>query len=355
MIPKPTGYRGMFLFLVLTAGIPLLGSDTFDLVTRLNFYGDNTEFSGPYREGETIFGVNFQSFIRGQLTPRVTIETGIYVNRRHGAEDFVEEENPVLSFIYRGDHGTFSLGSYFPEKRHGFLELIQDSTLELRRPIEYGLEWDYHRTWLTLDYFINWQRINTTEQREIFDMGLVTSAAMGRHLDWELQYHWWHQGGQLTRAERVFNNNVGVLGIRFHGSLAWLGDSSVGFYYAGSKITRDLTYPDRPLEGNGILVNMTCSPFKNIIIRAVLWEGKDFVSLEGDYNYSSHGHEPDFYRSERSYRELGIEKFWDLGHSIKVFGRFRLHRMDEQEIKVSYRFTVDVPFTVHLSRGKAKT
>jgi len=59
------------------------------------FYGDNTEFKNPFREGETIFGAAARVAAEIGLNDRVTISAGVFGNQRFGSDDAFELVRPV--------------------------------------------------------------------------------------------------------------------------------------------------------------------------------------------------------------------------------------------------------------------
>src|SRR5205823_13582199 len=52
----------------------------------------------------------------------------------------------------------------------------QATTLELTRPVEYGAQWLERGRWLSADLFLNWQRLLTRQEREVFDAGGVATV-----------------------------------------------------------------------------------------------------------------------------------------------------------------------------------
>ena len=62
-------------------------SSRFDPISC--FYGDNTEFRNPFREGETIFGAAVRVTAELALNDRVTVSAGGFANQRFGSEDGV--------------------------------------------------------------------------------------------------------------------------------------------------------------------------------------------------------------------------------------------------------------------------
>jgi hypothetical protein len=102
--------------------------------TDFTFYGDNTEFTGPYREGETILGAQFQTYLRLALGPSVSVRAGLFADHRSGDTTFVDPVKPILSFRYQTEHSLGVLGTLETQDRHGYLEPLEVTTLELTRP-----------------------------------------------------------------------------------------------------------------------------------------------------------------------------------------------------------------------------
>ncbi|HEX3274502.1 MAG TPA: hypothetical protein VHR43_06575, partial [Gemmatimonadales bacterium] len=175
----------------------------------LTFYLDNTEFFNPYRTGETLLGGQILSYLSAQLGPRTEVVAGFHGNHQSGDARFLSPFKPILGFRYRTEHSLGVLGTLVTEDRHGYLEPLEGTLLDILRPVEYGVQWrEQHRAGGG-EVFLNWQRLNTRTGREVFDYGLLLHADPARWLRLELQGHGLHHGGQLYAAgERVVNNQV---------------------------------------------------------------------------------------------------------------------------------------------------
>src|SRR5690349_20088762 len=89
---------------------PLAAQRTVDWDTHFVFYGDNTEFFSPYREGATWLGGRMWTELSYQATPRVELRVGFTADHLSGDTSFAETK-PLLSMRYRTAHGTGVLGS----------------------------------------------------------------------------------------------------------------------------------------------------------------------------------------------------------------------------------------------------
>jgi hypothetical protein len=338
-----------------------LPAQSIVLDNLVTLYGDNTEFFTPYRVGETILGGQFHSFLRVRTSARTGVLAGVFGDVRWGSEEFLDEVKPVLSFRYQGPMSMAVVGTLVTERRHGLLEPLQVTTLELTRPVEYGLQWiERRRTW-DLDAFINWQALNTPSRREVFDYGWVLRIRPIPELSLETQLHGLHHGGQLYDAGvRVTNNRASGFGVTIRDSLGWLGWSSLKAYRLTSSGNIDpAAPPERPRRGRGTYLRAAVTPAGLVELFGIYWLGRDFLSAEGDHNYNSAGADPDFYRSRRKYLELGLLKRTRLEGSVDLDAEFRLHRIDDEPSiaflgtrwEYSYRLVVRAPFRVDLKSG----
>jgi len=325
-----------------------------DWRTRATLYGDNTEFFTPYREGETILGGQVWTAARIETSRRTSLLVGAFGDVRWGSDDFLDTEKPILSFRYAAGSSLGVIGTLETERRHGFLDALAVSTLELIRPVEYGLQWiERRRTW-DLDIYLNWQKLNTPSQREVFDYGWVARVRPVRQVVLEYQLHGLHHGGQLFDAGvPVTNNGAWAFGITVADTLGPLGLASLQFFSLRSSGNIDPDAPaDRPRKGRGTLVRASLSPVEGVELFGIHWRGRDFVAQEGDPNYGSIGFDSVFYRGKRKYLELGVIRRARIDGVVGLDAEFRLHRIDDLQSQAlfdskweySYRLVARVPF-----------
>jgi hypothetical protein len=162
---------------IVAAGRPAMAQQAVTVRADAIFYGDNTEFHNPFREGETLFGTAARAEARVDLNDRVTLAGGIFGNLRYGSESSFELVRPVLTMEVRGRRSRFLLGTLDtpragvvlgPDRTgpHGLLPPIQRETLAFDRPYEAGLEWRFSGSLVRHEMWLNWQRVNTREHRE---------------------------------------------------------------------------------------------------------------------------------------------------------------------------------------------
>ncbi len=314
--------------------------------SELLFYGDNTEVVTPYRVGETILGAWVKTALEVRTGERTEVRAGVYGTRRSG-EGGPQEVKPILTFRYHTDTTQWLLGTLEPAGRRGYLEPLEVTTLELTRPIEYGLEWTWRHPGVSADAYIDWQHVNTSNSREIFDYGVLVRGDVTRFASLEAQMHGLHHGGQLYDVGPVTNNPVFAAGARVHGRVPVLGDSAIAAFRLASSGKADPSGVGPTIRGGGTYVRASAAPGGVVEVFGIWWKGRDFISAEGDHNYGSVGSDPSYYRPDRRYQELGIVKKLVVDSNIQVDLEARLHRIDGT-VEYSYRFTTRVPLDFKL-------
>ena len=311
------------------------------------FYGDNTEFFTPYRVGETILGTWVTSSLVVATGPTTEVGAGVYANVRSG-EGGDNVVKPMFTFRYHTPTTQWILGALQPAGRHGYLEPLEVSTLELTRPVEYGFEWIETRRGFSADVYLDWQHLNTPDSREIFDYGAVVKGDVASFLTLEAQQHGLHHGGQLYDVGPVTNSDVEALGARLHGTLPVAGESSLAAFRLFSGGKADPSGAGPTVRGSGTYVRGSVTPFGFAEVFAIWWRGRNFITGEGDRNYGSVGADPGFYEKDRSYQELGVAWKRTIDSRVDVDLEARLNRIDGKT-EYSYRFTARVPvdFRIH--------
>lgn len=333
-------------------------AQTFRWKSGTTFYGDNTEFFNPYRVGQTILGAQMQTYLSVEPGPRTEVIAGVYGDHRSGRPDFFDEMKPLLGFRYRTQTSLGVLGTLVTENRHGYLEPLEVTTLEITRPVEYGLQWREDHGWIGGEVFLDWQHLNTRNSREIFDYGLLLHVRPRRYLTLEFQGHGLHHGGQLYSAGvPVTNNQAMAFGARLAGGVPLLGVSSLGVFRLISHGRIDpAPEPNQPDRGHGTYVRGSIAPRGWFELFAIEWWGQDFLSEEGDNSYNSRGADPQYYKSRRHYQEYGVARRIAIESGVTLEAEFRLHQFDDRssialghsEWEYSYHLVLSAPFEVGL-------
>ena len=108
------------LIMVCTLAVPpaALARQGVTAGAHVIFYGDNTEFRNPFREGETIFGAATRLDAQVELTPRVGLSLGVFGNQRFGSEDAFDLVRPILALTIQED-GRRSCSARCPPRGRG--------------------------------------------------------------------------------------------------------------------------------------------------------------------------------------------------------------------------------------------
>ena len=310
------------------------------------FYGDNTEFRNPFREGETIFGAAVRVTAEVGLNDRVTVSAGGFANQRFGSARAFEQVRPVLSLTVRGGRSSFVLGTLPPQASdlpagpdrngpHALLPPLQRETLAYDRPYETGLAWMFNGTDLQHHFWLDWQRLNTTAHRERFDGGMRTSLRLTDFATLPLQLHVVHEGGQLYQSGAVADSAAIASGAIFGGTIA--GGYTVTLEVLGlaSRYVPDRSHPDLSRDGTAFF-GRAAAGRNGWRGHVIFWRGRNFIKDEGDPNYLSLTRSGDRYRGTRDYSEAGLTRRFTLARAAVLDVAGRLHRV-EGRYEYSYR------------------
>ncbi len=310
------------------------------------FYGDNTEFRNPFREGETIFGAAVRVTAEIALNDRVTLSAGGFANQRFGSEAAFEQVRPVIALAVRGRRSAFVFGAFpaltselpaGPDRNgpHGLLPPLQRETLAFDRPYETGLAWTFNGSDLRHHFWLAWQRLNTPEHRERFDGGLNTSYRLTDHVTIPLQFHLVHEGGQLHQSGAVADSMAIAAGAIVGGTIAGSYTATLEVFGLSSRYV-----PDRSLTnlspGGSAIFGRAAAERSGWRGHVIFWRGRNFIKDEGDLNYQSVMRSGDRYPGTRDYSEAGLTRRFRLAGAAVLDVAGRLHRV-EGRYEYSYR------------------
>jgi hypothetical protein len=325
------------------------------------FYGDNTEFRNPFREGETLFGATARIEARIEMSDAVTLLAGVFGNQRFGSDEGFDLVRPVLALLVKGGRSEFLFGTLSaprvgvpagPDRAgpHGLLPPIQRETLAFERPYEAGLQWVYSAPRLRHDAWLNWQRLNTPQHRERLDAGIRGEWRIAGPFSIPLQTHIVHEGGQLFAVGPVRDSFALASGIAITcmpgagggkpspgGNPAGSAPLAVMFEVLGlwSRYT-----PDRearnPTRQGGAFLGRASVEGRGWRGHLIAFRGDDFIKDEGDPNYMSIRRDGSRYRGVRDYAEAGIARTFDVARGASIETSLRLHRV-ERHYEYSYR------------------
>ena len=331
------------------------------LVTNFLFYGDNTEFFNPFRDGETLFGAAGTVAVDLRLSDRATFRGGFFLNHRFGSARAAEQWRPVISLSVRTGASTFTMGTLdtVPDDGgvapdligpHGLLPPLQVETLAFTRPYEGGLQWQVDSDRLEHDAWISWQRLNTAEHRERFDAGVRGRLPLGDlPVAVGYQAHHVHEGGQLFDTGPVRDSFAGGPGLIVEPRIDGLDSVTIDVYALWSKHVADRAAADDPNDhGYGVFVRAAAT--KNGWRGHFLyWSACIWLKDEGDLNYGSRLQEGVVFRPTRHYSEAGLARRFYEGGGVSLDGALRFHRI-EGDLDYSFRFLARIDESFPLFR-----
>jgi hypothetical protein len=339
----------------MAAAVPAAQAHAQDRITLgadLLFYGDNTEFRNPFREGETIFGTAGWLSAAVDVNDRVTVSLGVFGNQRFGSSEAFERVRPLATLAVRRGGSSFFFGTLPSRDRtidapaggaglHGLLPPIQRDTLAFERPYEAGLQWTLERRLVTHEAWLAWQKLNTPEHRERLDAGIDGALRLSRRVALPLQLHIVHEGGQQFSVGPVADSIAGAAGVRISSGVMPGGAPdaihfcAVELYGLVSRFVPDREDPQRSRDGRAFLGRASAGT-AGWAAHVLFWRGDDFIKDEGDPNYLSLRRDGRYYGGIRDYSEAGLTRTFRPAPGIVLGASARFHRV-ETHYEYSYR------------------
>lgn len=329
----------------------MLAQDRVRVAANVLFYGDNTEFHGPFREGETLFGAAGRVAAVFAPSDRVTVALGVFGDHRYGGGGF-ERAVPVAALTVSGRRSTFVFGTLPPpatrvgpdrQGPHGLLAPLQRDNLAIERPYEAGLQWTWRAPRVRQEAWLTWQRLNTAAHRERFDAGLNARATLAPKVAAGFQLHVVHEGGQRFASGPVADSAGYAAGLMVDDRLGPFEVASVEAWGLVARHVPDRQLPERSLTGRGLFLRLAAerAGWRG---HAIVWRGRDFVKDEGDANYLSLRLDGSRHRGIRDYSEVGLARRYRPASEVGIEVSARLHRVERS---YNYSFRIQANADLH--------
>ena len=335
------------LLVMLLAAPPAAAQDSsIDIEALVTFFGDNTELSNPFRVGETLLGTFAQVFAEVQLGDRLALRAGVFGNQLFGSDRSFEQVRPVLALVVGGPQSRFVFGTLEtshhldgtgPDRTglHGMLPPMQRETLAFERPWEAGLQWMVNSPRIKQDWWVHWQRLNTSERRERFDVGLTNRFQLRPAMALRTDAHLVHQGGQLSSEGPVADSWAAAVGLEMGSRVGSFDRVSLEGFALASRFVPDRERLEESRTGFGTFVRVAAER-SDWRLHGILWRASDFIKQEGDAHYHSLRRDGTQFRALRDYAEAGLARTFRLGQGSFVEASVRWHLV-ESHSEYSFR------------------
>ena len=318
----------------------------YSLDATVTFYGDNTEFFNPFRDGETTLGTHVFVVGEARTSERLAIRAGAFGNQRFGSSKAFEEARPVFTLVIGGPTSRLLLGTIHTGRRahgmgpersgpHALLPPLQVETLAFTRPWEAGAQWLVDTVNIKHESWVHWQRVANSHQRERIDAGAVSRFKVHRAITVGGDFFIVHEGGQLTSNGHVGDSMAGSLGGEVGGAVGALDKLSLEAYILGSRNDPDRTDDSQTRLGLATFLRLAAETDR-WRAHGILFRGDDFLTAEGDPNYQSIRMDGTYYRNLRDYAEVGLTHLFPLAKESWLEASVRGHRV-EHDYDYSFR------------------
>ncbi len=318
----------------------------YSLDATATFYGDNTEFFNPFRDGETTIGAHGLVVGEARTSDRLAIRAGVFANQRFGAPGAFDEVRPVITLVVGHPRSQLILGTINTVRRaqgigpdrsgpHGLLPPLQVETLSFTRPWEAGVQWLLDTPRVKQESWVHWQRIVNSQERERLDAGVTSRVKVHRAITIGGDFFIVHEGGQLTSNGHVSDSMAGSLGGEVGGPAGALDKVSLEAYMIGSRYDPDRLDDSRTRAGLATFLRAAAEQ-GNWRAHVIMFRGDDFITAEGDGNYQSMRLDGTPYRNLRDYGEVGFTRVFPLAKDSWLEASVRGHRV-EHDYDYSFR------------------
>jgi hypothetical protein len=250
-------------------------------------YINNTEWFGNIPLSGTLFGYQLIPEIEYQVSPKLIIKGGIYLQKEFGRTEYTTIA-PTFQVKYKAKHSSFIIGNLEGNLNHGYIEPIYDYKTIINERLENGFQFKVDTKPYKHDLFINWRKaIHPGDNfKEQFDIGYVANLnVINKHkfnLSVPVQLLYSHKGGQVdslnTPLQSLTNFATGA-SLTFNFDKQLLQKIVFDNYYVNYK---DISGQKLQAfnEGNGFLSHLLFG-FKNIGIDLRYWNGDGYIGPRG--------------------------------------------------------------------------
>ncbi|MDQ2718830.1 MAG: hypothetical protein M3Z26_03570 [Bacteroidota bacterium] len=250
-------------------------------------YVNNTEWFGNIPLSGTLFGYQIIPEIEYQISPKLIIKGGIYLQKEFGRKQYTTVA-PTFQLKYKAKHSSYIIGSLEGNINHGYIEPIYDYKLIINERLENGFQFMVDTKTYSHDFFINWRvAIHPGDDfKEQFDIGYSAKLHLINKekfkLDIPIQFLYSHKGGQYdslhTPLQSLVNSAFGP-SLTFNINHRLFQKIVFDNYYVNYKdISGQKIQAFK--EGNAFLSHLLFQ-FKNIGVDFRYWNGQGYIGPRG--------------------------------------------------------------------------
>lgn len=349
-LPTPHAIRWQAVLALATAMLlaasPSAAQSPISLRINAVFFGDDAELSNPFRAGESILGANQRIIAEIEAGDHAALEFGVYALERAGSSSPIDRALPIVSLRIHSPTQHLTLGTlstdrtdFGPDRTtpHGLLPPLARETLWFTRAYEAGIQWQVHTERVSHELWYNYQKLNTSAHRELFDAGTTGHVPMFGPVAAAYQVHLVHHGGELHENGPVSDSLAYGPGLVVRGAVGPLDALSLEVFglAAHDRPDRADTSRQRTISGAGVFVRAAAEK-NGWRGHLIVWRGNDFNHEDGDAHYQSHYATGIPYRGTRDYGEAGLTKLFRPAPGVDLEASGLLHRV-EQDVGYSFR------------------
>lgn len=250
-------------------------------------YINNTEWFGNIPLSGTLFGYELIPEIAYQVSPKLIIKGGIYLQKEFGRPNYTTIA-PTFQVKYKAKHSSYIIGNLEGNMNHGFVEPIYDYKLLIKERLENGFQFMVDTKPYNHDLFINWRRaIHPGDDfKEEFDIGYSSNLNVIKKNNWDIhipiQLLYSHKGGQydsLHQPLQSLTNFATGASVTYNFNRNLLQKITFDNYYLNYKdVSGQKRQPFN--EGNAFLSHLLFQ-FKNVGIDLRYWNGEGYIGPRG--------------------------------------------------------------------------
>ena len=217
---------------------------------------------------------------------RLQFAAGVYGLRRFGDERFFSRALPLFRARYVTEKLAFILGELVADSSHGLPNVLYRQEYCFDPGIEEGIQVRARTGRLSADLWVDWDSLNTPENREHFIAGLVSKVSFD-NISFPLYVTAVHSGGELYEipGQPVEERLGAAAGIAVDCPVNAAVRRAIGRVF-GQLLAVGSAYRVRVGQGetgsgSGILCRAGISPF-DFDVSALWFKGRDFLAPTGD-------------------------------------------------------------------------